>query len=356
MSSKPEGSKTALDTAPNVISWRSPSNIALVKYWGKHGRQLPRNPSISFSLSKAYTETSICYAPARDPNNPVRTFLFEGKPHPAFGDRVIRFIDGLARHELPQLTGFDLKIESANSFPHSTGIASSASAMSALALGLCELDSPGNATGMQFWQKASNIARLGSGSASRSVYGGFCIWGKHAHVPESSDLYAVPLPETIDPVFHTLQDSICIVHKGVKSVSSSAGHALMENHPYAESRFNAAHNKCTELLHTLQSGDIERFGEILENEALALHAMMMASRASYLLLEPGTINVINTIRRFRKKHGVPVYFTLDAGPNVHMIYPQSAKDQIQSLLEEVLEFCQDRQWIDDQIGQGPEKR
>lgn len=121
-------------------TWRSPSNIALVKYWGKHGIQLPRNSSISFTLSNAYSETSIEFTKKNTDNNKIEIdFLFEGKKNEAFQKRIEKFLNSIVSH-FPFITSLNLQISSTNSFPHSTGIASSASAMSALALGLCSIE------------------------------------------------------------------------------------------------------------------------------------------------------------------------------------------------------------------------
>ncbi len=124
------------------IHWQSPSNIAIVKYWGKHGQQLPRNPSISFTLQAAYTETELSYVPRETAGEEISLdFFFEGQAQPAFAQKIVKFLGALATEEiLPFLTQFHLTIHSANSFPHSAGIASSASSMSALALCLCSME------------------------------------------------------------------------------------------------------------------------------------------------------------------------------------------------------------------------
>ena len=118
------------------ITFRSPSNLAIVKYWGKYGRQLPRNASISFTLNDAYSETSLEYKEKEDDSEITLDFYFEGKQNDAFGKRILKFLNSVS-DELPFLREYHLTIHSYNSFPHSAGIASSASSMSALALCLC---------------------------------------------------------------------------------------------------------------------------------------------------------------------------------------------------------------------------
>jgi diphosphomevalonate decarboxylase len=128
-------------------SWRSPSNIALVKYWGKHGKQLPGNPSISFTLDKCYSETSLAISEkdAKDKDIQLK-FYFDKKENLAFRIKILSFFEDIAG-DFPFLSRYALSIHSTNSFPHSSGIASSASAMSALALCLCDMEAKLKPTG-----------------------------------------------------------------------------------------------------------------------------------------------------------------------------------------------------------------
>lgn len=340
---------------PGSVSWRSPSNIALVKYWGKHGRQLPQNPSISFTLDQAYTETTLDYSPKTGADQGIAlTFLFEGKSNEAFQKKVQQFLESIT-DIFPFLRQLNLKIKSSNSFPHSAGIASSASSMSALALCLCSLEYELFGTlesDEAFRQKASFIARLGSGSACRSIYARAAVWGANTEITEASDLYAIPYAEEIHPVFHSMHDDILIVSKSKKQVSSRAGHSLMEGNVYADNRYRQAKQKFRQLISAMKNGDLELFGRIAEEEALTLHAMMMASPTPYLLLQPNTINIIQRLQAFRATNNLPVYFTLDAGPNPHLLYPENIAKAVQQFIRgELSEFCE--QWIEDQVGEGP---
>lgn len=341
------------------ISWKSPSNIALVKYWGKYGNQLPRNASVSFTLDNAYTETSVSYISGESLSNEVSiSFLFEGQPNPKFEEKIRTFLNSVITY-FPFLKELHLDIESKNSFPHSTGIASSASSMSALALCLCQIER--EAYGLlendgDFFQKASVIARLGSGSACRSVYPYLGLWGATNTIPGSSNEFAIPVGDDIHPVFKTFKDSILIISAAEKSVSSRAGHALMTGNPYAEARYLQANQHVSDIMETMRSGDIETWGNIVEKEALTLHALMMASEPPYILMRPNTLEVIEKIRWFRKANNIPVYFTLDAGPNVHILYPDNVKDKVIYFIEEELvSLCENGRVIHDQVGQGPEK-
>lgn len=340
---------------PGSISWRSPSNIALIKYWGKHGRQLPQNPSISFTLDQAFSETTLEYIPKVGADQGIVVdFLFEGKENEAFQQKIKKYLESIT-DIFPFLRQFNLKIRSSNSFPHSAGIASSASGMSALALCLCSLEYELFGTledDQAFRQKASYVARLGSGSACRSIYAKTAIWGETPAVEATSALYAIPYWEEINPIFHNFHDDILIVSKGEKKVSSRAGHELMDGNIYAENRYRQANQRFRQLISALKSGDLETFGRITEGEALSLHAMMMASPTPYLLLHPNTIQIIQRLQDFRNSSGHPIYFTLDAGPNPHLLYPDSvAKEAQQFIRGELSEFCVD--WIEDQVGDGP---
>lgn len=345
------------DDSKGIVAWRSPSNIALIKYWGKHSVQLPRNPSLSFSLSNAYTDMHVKYAVHREKGDKARfNFLFEGNKNEAFANKIQKYLDSIILY-FPFLAQVELEIESQNSFPHSSGIASSASSMSALALCLTDIEYMlnGKQADQEFFHKASFISRLGSGSASRSVYGGFCVWGTTTLDEKYNDEYAVEL-QKVNPVFQNLHDDILIVSSAEKSVSSTAGHKLMVDNPYAGIRYAEARRKLLNLAEIIESGDINAFGKIVEEEAMSLHALMMCSDPSYVLMEPASLTVINEIRRFRKETGTPIFFTLDAGPNVHVIYPDSAKDLAQAFVKEkLLKHCEDGRHIFDVMGDGPKR-
>ena len=339
-----------------LAQWQSPSNIALIKYWGKRGKQLPQNASLSITLSNAVTRTRIELMSGQLENSsPELDFTFGGARNPAFAERLKTFLGNLTG-EFPFLHNALLKIESENSFPHSAGIASSASAMSALALCLCDLEQKINGTrdyGDDFFRRASIIARLGSGSAARSVYGGYTVWGKHKDVTDSSDEYAVPLPFEPHKIFDTIKNTILIVDASVKKVSSSVGHHLMKGHPFAESRFQQARTNLTALLRAIKNGDWDEFSQITENEALSLHAMMMSSNPGYMLMHPNTLVIIEKLKQFRLQSNTKICFTLDAGPNIHLIYPETESDKVHPFLNHVQEFCVNQAIIDDHIGDGP---
>ncbi len=336
----------------NLISkWRSPSNIALIKYWGKYENQIPANPSLSFTLSECYTETSVALKEKKtDEPFSFEVFLDE-IPKPGFKKKIEAFFTRIA-NEAGFLKEYHLEIRTANSFPHSSGIASSASGMSALALCLLSLKEKINEE--NFYQKASEWARLGSGSAARSIYGGLVEWGRHDNTLNSSDYWAIPYEGKTDPVFQIFCDTVLLVETGSKKVSSTAGHSLMKDHPFANKRFTQAHENLNLLYSAIEKGDLEQFGKIVESEALTLHAMMMTSYPYYLLMRPNTLRVIEEIWRFRRETSVPAYFTLDAGANVHLLFPRYAEQAVGKFVKEVLSpFLQNNKYICDHVGEGP---
>ena len=340
------------------IAWRSPSNIALVKYWGKKGRQIPANPSLSMTLSRAVTEMTLEYHSKDENESAWLEFYFDGHKQEKFEEKIAGYLQSLFA-EYPFLSDLSFRVSSSNTFPHSTGIASSASSMSALGLCLAELAErfSGNFKDTSlFMREASRLSRLASGSACRSVYGGYVIWGFNPRIPGTSDEYAIPFPFEVHNAFRNMKDAILVVSGKEKEVSSRAGHALMEGHPYAPARYESAVNNILDLSDALKKGDMEDFIRITESEALNLHALMMSSRESYLLLEPNTVNIVKSVRQFRKDSSVPLCFTLDAGPNVHLLYPAGYESIVRSWIEEELvKYCENGKWIDDRIGEGAER-
>lgn len=345
---------------PGSITWRSPSNIAIIKYWGKHGVQLPRNPSLSLTLAASCTDTQLEYAfkDEADSGQIDLDFYFHQKEHETFKARTTAFLESIAP-VYPFLKQLKLTVHTGNSFPHSAGIASSASAMAALALCLCSLEDKLFGTlqdPAEFDRKASYLARLGSGSACRSIFPYAAVWGETALVPGSSDEFAVPAGDLIHEQFRDFHDDILIVSTGEKAVSSRAGHALMDDNPYAGPRYAQARQRLDTLFGAMRAGDLETFGNIAENEALTLHALMMSSNPSYLLMQPDSLAIIEKVREYRAETGHPVYFTLDAGPNVHLLYPGGIIHEVRKFIEdELAEHCENGYVQQDWVGEGPEE-
>lgn len=349
----------ATATPSGKIHWKSPSNIAIVKYWGKYGVQYPRNPSISFTLENAFTETILSYEPKTNQGEGISLdFTFHTEENEPFRLKIVKFLESI-RPIFPFLNQLHLEIRSGNSFPHSAGIASSASSMSALALCLCTLEDELFQTlqdDLLFDQKASYVARLGSGSACRSIYAGMAAWGTTSTIANASNDYAVSFADEMHEIYTNFHDDILIASKSEKSVSSRAGHALMEGNAYAAPRYAQAENRMKRLVEVLKNGDVETFGEIAENEALTLHALMMTSNPSYILMRPNSLKMIDLIRQYRADTKNPIYFTLDAGPNLHVLYPETVIHEVLPFIEEKLvPLCEEEMWISDWVGEGPEQ-
>lgn len=332
------------------VTQSCPSNIALIKYWGKYADQIPANPSISYTLSQCKTNTDLEFLAGKKFS--VQTFL-GGKEEVKFAEKIEKYFRNIEEY-LPWILKGKYIIKTENTFPHSSGIASSASGFGAIALCLIDLEDifSGRKDGDFKIKKASFLARLGSGSASRSLYDGLVVWGKTKEVAGSSDLFAMPYPDTeIHDVFRNFNDWVLLIHEGEKSVSSTVGHALMQNHPYAETRFAEAHQNFSKLKQILKTGDLTSFFQLVEHEALTLHAMMMMSNPAFILMKSGTLTVINKIWDFRKNTGLPLTFTLDAGANVHLLFPGNMEeDKIKEfIVKELLQHTQNNGVVKDII-------
>lgn len=335
-----------------VASWRSPSNIALVKYWGKLDGQLPANPSLSMTLDKAFTQTRV---EAVTTQGGGRVGTLNGDPEHPFKAKLDQLLQWLTA-EVPQLGMFTFNLTTSNSFPHSTGIASSASGLSAFTLCLIEIAS--KAAGLtpdqdMLMQMASFASRMGSGSACRSLFGGFTVWGETGLVPGASGLFAVPVNGQIHPSFRNLHDAILVVSTVPKALPSSRGHSLMKAHPFASARLVQAHTNLATCVAALSDGDTEKLASVCENEALTLHSLIMTSGGGQVLMEPATISIIKRVQ-YARRGGLPLFFTLDAGPNVHLLYPQSDHEPVEAFIRnELLSFCEQGKIIFDQCGSGP---
>lgn len=310
------------------------------------------------TLKESKTITTLSWEPKASPDNQITLdFTFENKENELFRSKIVRFLESISEEYFPFLTAYALHINSRNTFPHSSGIASSASSMGALALCLCSMEKAivhPDMDMVSFYRKASNIARLGSGSASRSVYGFWAAWGEHPEIAQTRDEYAIDIHRDVHPVFNTYHNDILIVSSGEKAVSSTAGHQLMVNNPYAPARYQQANQRALQLIDILKIGDTEAFVHLAEAEALTLHALMMCSEPSYTLIQPNSLEIMKRIRHFREKTKLPVCFSLDAGPNIHFLYPREYMNRVQDFLNNELQpLCQDQCIIRDGVGHGP---
>ena len=339
-----------------IVKWTAPSNIAIVKYWGKLENQIPQNPSISLTLNESITTTSLSLKPKSNNNSNLK-FEFEGETNKTFEDKTRAFFKKIDKY-FPFILNHDIEIKSKNNFPHSSGIASSASSMAALSACLVDFEKMDSSEMSDdfFYKKASFISRIGSGSASRSICGPVVIWGESEAYENSNDLYAVNISNQTHEIFKDFNDTILIIDPGQKKISSTEGHKLMNKNPFSNQRYDIARKNVIDLKNILKSGDLDGFISIAESEALMIHSLMLTSNPSYILMKPNTLKVISKITEYRSESKLPICFTLDAGSNVHLLYPNNIKDKISDFINnELIKYCSSNKYIKDQVGNGPEK-
>jgi len=277
-------------------------NIAFIKYWGKADQALtlPANPSLSMTLAALTTVTTVEFRPGLD-----RDTVVIGD-RPSAGQEWARVVAHLDR--VRAMAGSEERawVASRNDFPAGTGLASSASAFAALSL------AASRAAGLDLDEAAlSRLARLGSGSACRSVPGGFSLW--------EGDSDATSFARQVAPPEHwDLSDVVAIVSYHHKVVGSYDGHTLASSSPLHRARLEAVPDLLSVAQMGIQQRDLAALGLATEADALAMHGVMMTSRPSLLYWLPATIAVLNAVRAWRDE-GLEVYFTLDAGPNVHCL-------------------------------------
>lgn len=289
--------------SPSSATAKAGSNIAFIKYWGVADKTLniPLNDSISMTLDTMYTVTTVEF----DPDLPADVVVIGGKEEQ--GDPLVRASRHLDLLRARAGVNTRARVTSENNFPMAAGIASSASAFAALtvaanaALGL-GLDT----------QELSRVARRASGSASRSLYGGFVQW--YAGTDDQSS-YADP----IAPASHwALRDVVAVVAPERKKVSSAEGHLLASASPFLEARLNQAKGLVPKVRDAIVARELLELGPLIEADALAMHFVMMTSNPPLFYWSPATINIIKKCHDWREQ-GLQVYFTIDAGPNVHLI-------------------------------------
>ena len=295
-------------------------NIAFIKYWGNrdHEERIPSNGSLSMNLRGLVTRTTVTFRPDLGSDR----LILHG--HPVGGQALARVSRVLERVRAWSAMGWYAEVRSENNFPTGAGVASSAAAFAALAVAAAA------AAGLTLPERdLSRLARLGSGSASRSVPGGFVEW--HAGASDE-DSYA----ESIAPPEHwALADCIAIVSAGHKAVGSSRGHRLAETSPYQPVRVADAPRRLNLCREAILQRDFAAFAEIVEADCHMMHAVMQTSRPPLLYWEPPTVALMHAVRRWREQDGLPVAYTIDAGPNVHVLCPQEAAEAVRRKLAEV---------------------
>lgn len=300
----------------------APSNIALCKYWGKRDVELnlPINASLSVSLDQLGTRTSI--EPSESGQDEVwlngEVQALESK----FASKVIRFLD-LFRRDLAQ----PVCIKTLNNIPTAAGLASSASGFAALMLTINEF--------YQFnldTKTLSAFARMGSGSASRSIYQGFVEWHKGEQA-DGMDSFAEPL----DITWQGFRIGLLKVATGEKKVDSRAG---MQRTVESAALYGAwpaqAERDLDALKDALHNKDIEQLGQIAEQNALSMHATMIASWPPLLYWQPESVAAMHRVWELRAS-GVPIYLTMDAGPNLKLLFTAEFEVQVRQAFPELVD-------------------
>lgn len=291
-------------------------NIAFIKYWGNqdHDLRIPANGSLSMNLEGLETQTTVSFDSSLDQD----LLLLNGEP--AGGGALNRVSSLLDRvRELAEIKTM-AQISSENNFPTGTGIASSASAFAALtlasvtALGLCLTE-----------KELSQLARTGSGSASRSIPGGFVEW-------QAGTDHDSSFAKTIAPPEHwDLVDFIVLVSQEHKKTGSSQGHRIADTSPLQEARVADAERRLDICRKALLDKDFQTFAEIVELDSNMMHSVMMTSDPPLYYWQPGTLEIMASVQTWRSE-GLPVCFTIDAGPNLHLICPAEASKAVKRKL------------------------
>ena len=293
-------------------------NIAFVKYWGQvdTALNLPANPSLSMNLAALTTATTVEFRPGLPSD--VVTINSEA----ASGQARARVSAHLDR--VRALAGVEDRawVSSRNDFPSGTGLASSASGFAALTLAATR------AAGLDLDEVAlSRLARLGSGSASRSVPAGFVLWTGDSD--ESSFGRQVAPPEHWD-----LRDVVALVAYEHKAVGSHDGHRLAPTSPFYQARLAAVPDRLARVRHAIETRDLAALGAEMEADALAMHGVMLTSQPALLYWQPGTVAVLQAVRDWRAE-GLGVWFTMDAGPNVHCFCEATDANEVEARLRNI---------------------
>lgn len=302
-------------------------NLALVKYWGNADESLniPVNSSLSVNLSAARTTTSVVFVPGQRRDE----VTIDG--HAARGeayDRVVRHLDRVRR-----LAGINHRavVESDNDFPASAGIASSASAFAALSLAASK------AAGLSLDERQLSIlARKGSGSACRSVPGGFVEWVAGSGDDSSYGRQVAP------PSHWDLGITTVILDERPKVVSSAEGHRAARTSPFYQARLKTLPQTLEVVRQALLARDFRALGQAVEREAVSMHVVTMTSYleehpwlSGIYYWQPETCALIHAVQAWRRQ-GLEVYFTIDAGHNVHLLCQDECRAELEWQLDQVL--------------------
>ena len=296
----------------------APSNIAFIKYWGRKDEELrlPENASISMNLSNLLTTTTVEF----NSNFKEDEIVINNQKEENEGNRAIKHLDKI--RALAKIK-YKAKVVTKNNFPTGTGLSSSASGFAALTV------AGAKAAGLNFSKKELSIlARQGSGSACRSIPDGFVEW---LDGDTSDTSYGVSL---YSENYWDIVDVVAVVSKNKKEVSTTEGHKLAASSPFFPVRLERINEKINLIKKYMKEKNFQAFGELVEAEALELHAIMLTSIPSLIYWLPGTLKVMHAVKRWRQK-GLQVYFTVNTGQDIHLICQKKDTEKIVKKAEEI---------------------
>lgn len=325
-------------TVMQLVAYRAHTNIALIKYWGKRNRQLflPMTSSLSLTLDAFYTDTRVSI----EPNLTRDCFILNDQVQADDEtQKISRFINLFRQQSAIQ---DPLLIESTNHVPTAAGLASSASAFSALGLCLNDL------LGLNLDTKTlSTYVRQGSGSATRSLFGGFVLW----HAGQGRDS-ASSYSQQIDPADWDIHMLVIAINKGSKAISSRQGmEHTVQTSPFYQLWPQEVDQDLQKMLGAIKARDFDQIGQIAEHNAMKMHATMLAAQPSFTYFQPDTVRAIQLVQDLRRE-GVPCYLTMDAGPNVKVLCQSPS---IPILQQRLSQYFRPDQLILAHPGPGPKK-
>lgn len=289
------------------------TNIALVKYWGKKDRQLilPQTDSLSLTLDEFYTTTTVNFLPELRAD---QVTLNGQQLSTTASQKVCRFLD-LVRQQ-SGLNQF-AKVNSINHVPTEAGLASSASAFAALA------GAASTAAGMKLSRRdLSRLARRGSGSATRSIYGGLVEWHRGS---DDQTSFAEPVVEQVD---FGLEMLAIMINTGKKKITSRSGmQSSVETSPYYPAWKEVVAHDMVAIKDAIHRQDIRAIGKIAEENSLRMHALTLSADPGFTYFNAETLHAMRVVRDLRKQ-GLCCYYTMDAGPNVKVIYDRADRQKV----------------------------
>jgi diphosphomevalonate decarboxylase len=319
----------------------APANIAFIKYWGARDldRALPMNSSISMTLERCVTQCTAEVIPGGQDE------IWLAEPHGGFSAPQPEFLRRTKQHldRIRKWAGRrdSFRVATRNTFPSAAGLASSASGFAALTMAAAGALGRGETPSAEL----SRLARTsGSGSAARSVLGGYVEWPAGESEQKSAAI------QLADAEHWDLRDVIAVVEIGPKAVPSLEGHRRAVTSPYFARRLELLPERLAKVRRAIAERDLDLLGPLIEEEAIDLHLIAMSSRPPIFYWAPGTVAVLRMVRELRQE-GLAAWATMDAGANVHVICDADSEEDVAERLESLADvgFV-----IQDSVGAGPE--